>query len=129
MQQNKDQILVEENQGIVEVRNQNPFRILELDICIYRREEVKNYHVNSIDAYGSWKEGQETKKYSAFRSIGFYEGKEQVIEPAKFCEETGIYEGEPHHALVWPEDTPEEAWRRKLEFTLKDIGKIGRAHV
>lgn len=122
MQQNKDQILVEENQGIVEVRNQNPFRILELDICIYRREEVKNYHVNSIDAYGSWKEGQETKKYSAFRSIGFYEGKEQMIDPAKFCEETGIYEGEPHHALVWPEDTPEEAWRRKLEFTLKDIG-------
>ena len=111
MQQKNDPVSVEENQGIVEVRNQNPFRILNLDICVYRAEEVKNYHVNSIDAYGGWKEGQETKKYSAFCSVGFYEGKEQVIDPAKFCEKTGIYEGEPHHALVWPEDTQGEAGR------------------
>ena len=122
MWQNKDQILVEENQGTVEVRNQNPFRILDLEVCIYRKNKIKIIHVNSIDAYGSWKEGQETKKYSAFCSVGFYEGKEQVIDPAKFCEETGIYEGEPHHALVWPEDTPGEAGRKKLEFTLKNIG-------
>ena len=41
MQQNKDQILVEENQGIVEVRNQNPFRILDLEVCIYRKNKIK----------------------------------------------------------------------------------------
>ena len=122
MQQKNDPVSVEENQGIVEVRNQNPFRILDLEVCIYRKNKIKITHVNSIDAYGGWKEGHETKKYSAFCSVGFYEGTEQVIDPAKFCEETGIYEGEPHHALVWPEDTPGEAGRKKLEFTLKNIG-------
>ena len=40
---------------------------------------------------------------STFTAAGYYEGREQRIDTAKFDPETGIYSGEIHHALVWPE--------------------------
>ena len=122
MTQNEDMIFVDENFGIVEVENRNSFRILNLDICIYRAKGKRNYHVNSIDAYGSWKEGMEAKAYSDFRPVGFYEGKEHVIDTKLFCEKTGIYGGEPHHALVWPDDALREHGKKKLYLTIEGTG-------
>ena len=48
---------------------------------------------------------QKTKQKRQILSFHFahYEGKEQIIDPSLYDEEKGIYQGEPHHALVWPD--------------------------
>ena len=43
------------------------------------------------------------EKTDSFVPFAHYEGKEQIIDPSLYDEEKGIYQGEPHHALVWPD--------------------------
>lgn len=51
---------------------------------------------------------KEDGRMSTFTAAGYYEGREQRIDTAKFDPETGIYSGEIHHALVWPETEEEK---------------------
>ncbi len=54
-----------------------------------------------------------------FVPFAHYEGKEQIIDPFLYDEEKGIYQGEPHHALVWPDadnNDTDEKWKRTLIF-------------
>ncbi len=100
------------------IQNQNHFRINEIAVTVTNHAAASDcacvqknqYHIASLAAGESWhsKDAKETEnktgKASPFVPFAYYEGKEQIIDPSLYDEEKGIYQGEPHHALVWPDE-------------------------
>lgn len=110
---------------LVGIHNDNPFRLLDLDVEILRSGSAAHaaeYHIGNIPANSCWLEGQESTAYSSFQKISLYEGKEQAVHPALYNAEQGIYFGSPHHALVWPETDTEAEWERELQFEHTEAG-------
>ena len=128
----------ENGQDIV-IQNQNHFRINEIVVkiinnaaesdraCVQKKHYHMQYRIASLAAGESWhsKDAKETgndkiedemEKGVHFVPFAHYEGKEQIIDPSLYDEEKGIYQGEPHHALVWPDDVTDEKWKRTLSF-------------
>lgn len=118
----------ENGQDIV-IQNQNHFRINEIVVTVTSTVSTttdtpvtdnatasdcvcvqkKHYYIASLAAGEIWhsKDAKETEnkieKTDSFVPFAHYEGKEQIIDPSLYDEEKGIYQGEPHHALVWPD--------------------------
>lgn len=118
----------ENGQDIV-IQNQNHFRINEIVVTVTSTVSTttdtpvtdnatasdcvcvqkKHYYIVSLAAGEIWhsKDAKETEnkieKTDSFVPFAHYEGKEQIIDPSLYDEEKGIYQGEPHHALVWPD--------------------------
>ena len=118
----------ENGQDIV-IQNQNHFRINEIIVTVTSTVSTttdtpvtdnatasdcvcvqkKHYNIVSLAAGEIWhsKDAKETEnkieKTDSFVPFAHYEGKEQIIDPSLYDEEKGIYQGEPHHALVWPD--------------------------
>ena len=118
----------ENGQDIV-IQNQNHFRINEIVVTVTSTVSTttdtpvtdnatasdcvcvqkKHYNIVSFAAGEIWhsKDAKETEnkieKTDSFVPFAHYEGKEQIIDPSLYDEEKGIYQGEPHHALVWPD--------------------------
>ena len=131
----------ENGQDIV-IQNQNHFRINEIVVTVTSTVSTttdtpvtdnatasdcvcvqkKHYNIVSLAAGEVWhsKDAKETEnkieKTDSFVPFAHYEGKEQIIDPSLYDEEKGIYQGEPHHALVWPDDVTDEKWKRTLSF-------------
>lgn len=131
----------ENGQDIV-IQNQNHFRINEIVVTVTSNVSTttdtpvtdnatasdcvcvqkKHYNIVSLAAGEIWhsKDAKETEnkieKTDSFVPFAHYEGKEQIIDPSLYDEEKGIYQGEPHHALVWPDDVTDEKWKRTLSF-------------
>ena len=109
--------------GIV-IYNSNSFELNELDVQVVEDTEVRSYHINTIHSFSEWAEKQHQEKTGVkrqeFHSFGYYEGKRQNIDTSLFREDTGIYEGEPHDALVWPDTDSDEKWRKQITFRLKE---------
>ena len=109
--------------GIV-IYNSNSFELNELDVQIVEDTEERSYHINTIHSLSEWAEKQHQEKTGVkrqeFHSFGYYEGKRQNIDTSLFREDTGIYEGEPHDALVWTDTDSEEKWRKQITFRLKE---------
>lgn len=131
----------ENGQDIV-IQNQNHFRINEIVVTVTSTVSTttdtpvtdnatasdcvcvqkKHYNIVSLAAGEIWhsKDAKETEnkieKTDSFVPFAHYEGKEQIIDPSLYDEEKGIYQGEPHHALVWPDDVTDEKWKRTLSF-------------
>lgn len=109
--------------GIV-IYNSNSFELNELDVQIVEDTEERSYHINTIHSLSEWAEKQHQEKTGVkrqeFHSFGYYEGKRQNVDISLFHEDTGIYEGEPHDALVWPDTDSDEKWRKQITFRLKE---------
>lgn len=109
--------------GIV-IYNSNSFELNELDVQIVEDTEERSYHINTIHSLSEWAEKQHQEKTGVkrqeFHSFGYYEGKRQNIDTSLFREDTGIYEGEPHDALVWTDTDSDEKWRKQITFRLKE---------
>ena len=131
----------ENGQDIV-IQNQNHFRINEIVVTVTSNVSTttdtpvtdnatasdcvcvqkKHYNIVSLAAGEIWhsKDAKETEnkieKTDSFVPFAHYEGKEQIIDPSLYDEEKGIYQGEPHHALVWPDDVTDEKWKRTFSF-------------
>lgn len=109
--------------GIV-IYNSNSFELNELDVQVVEDTEVRSYHINTIHSFSEWAEKQHQEKTGVkrqeFHSFGYYEGKRQNVDTSLFHEDTGIYEGEPHDALVWPDTDSDEKWRKQITFRLKE---------
>jgi hypothetical protein len=102
--------------------------------CVQEKQYHMQYQIASLAAGESWhsKDAKETGnskienktedkmgKEVPFVPFAHYEGKEQIIDPFLYDEEKGIYQGEPHHALVWPDadnNDTDEKWKRTLIF-------------
>ena len=94
--------------------------------CVQKKQYHKQYQIASLAAGEIWhsKDAKETGNNKIEKAVPFvpfahYEGKEQIIDPSLYDEEKGIYQGEPHHALVWPDadnDDSDEKWKRTLIF-------------
>ena len=78
--------------------------------------------MNTIAACSEWRENLQGNdgesnpgnKRGKFCSFGYFEGVPQRIDTELFHEDTGIYEGNPHDALVWPDTDPDEKWLEKI---------------
>ena len=109
--------------GVV-IYNSNSFELNELDVQVLEDEKERSYHINTIHSFSEWAEKQHQEKTGVkrqeFHSFGYYEGKLQNIDTSLFREDTGIYEGEPHDALVWPDTDSDEKWRKQITFRLKE---------
>lgn len=114
------QVRYEKLQKGIGIYNGNSFEINDLDVQILEGEEKRFYHINTIDSFSEWEESQQGDaagaKRGEFHSVGYFEGKRQIIDTGLFHEDTGIYAGEPHDALVWPDTDPAEKWRKRLIF-------------
>ncbi len=102
------------------IQNQNPFRINEIAVTVTNHAvasdcacvQKEQYHIMSLAAGESWhsKETEnKTGKASPFVPFAYYEGKEQIIDTSLYDEEKGSYQGEPHHALVWPDEDNDDS--------------------
>lgn len=61
------------------------------------------------------------EKRKEFHSVGYFEGKQRIIDTKLFNKDTGIYEGEPHDALVWPDTDADEKWKKELVFQMEEV--------
>lgn len=96
-------------------------------MCIQENKKKRIYYINTLDSFTEWEEktqGDISKsgmgpKREVFRSFGYFQGKPHIIDEKLFHTDTGIYEGTPHDALVWPDADSDERWRKQLTFHLK----------
>ena len=109
------------------IYNGNSFEVNELNVCIQENKKKCIYYINTLDSFTEWEEktqGDISKsgmgsKREVFRSFGYFQGKPHIIDEKLFHTDTGIYEGTPHDALVWPDADSDERWRKQLTFHLK----------
>lgn len=84
-----------------------------------------SYHINTIAAHSEWIENREEtdsgEKRREFRPVGYFEGKPRNIDTKLFNRDTGIYDGEPHDALVWPDADTDEKWKKEFVFLREEI--------
>ena len=85
------------------IYNANPFRVYDLELTVHTPEGVKREKIGSIEAKGEWRTGQKSQSYAPFVLAAYFEGAPQHVDPALFDAENGVYRGNPHHALVWPQ--------------------------
>ncbi len=118
------QVRFEKLENTIVIYNGNSFEINDLDVQISEDAVKRFYHINTIGSFSEWKENQHGNiveiKRKEFNSFGYFEGKPHVINTELFDENTGVYEGEPHHALVWPDTDSDENWRKQLTFQVKE---------
>lgn len=118
------QVKFEKSQNSIVIYNGNFFEINDLDVRILEEGRERFYQIHTIGSFSEWRENQQGNslepKRGEFHSFGYFEGKPQVIDTSLFHEDTGIYEGEPHDALVWPDTDSDEKWRRQLTFRLNE---------
>lgn len=115
-----------ESKNNITIKNQNGFRINDIAVTIIADGNEEKYWIPILKAGETWHSahaatidhsGQMHKPSGGpFVPFAYYEGKPQIINPALYHAETGVYEGEPHHALVWPDTDPDEKWKRTLLF-------------
>lgn len=102
------------------IYNANTFELNDLDVQILREQKSYSYHINAIAAHCEWIENKEetdlNKKRSEFHPVAYFEGKPRNINTKFFHKDTGIFDGEPHDALVWPDADSDEKWARELVF-------------
>lgn len=107
------------------IYNGNTFELNNLDVLILKEQKCYSYHINTIAAHSEWIEnGVETdsgEKRKEFHSVGYFEGKQRIIDTKLFNKDTGIYEGEPHDALVWPDTDTDEKWKKELVFQMEEV--------
>ena len=118
------QVRLVEPQNSIVIFNGNSFELNDLDVRITEKQGCRSYHINTIGRFSEWTESRYPQNAGAkrqeFQSFGYYEGKLQKIDTSLFHEETGIYDGDPHDALVWQDTDPDEKWQKQLSFLLKD---------
>ena len=64
---------------------------------------MRSFHLSDKFLKDAKETENKIEKTDSFVPFAHYEGKEQIIDPSLYDEEKGIYQGEPHHALVWPD--------------------------
>lgn len=118
------QVRLDTPQNSIVIFNGNSFELNDLDVRITEKQGCRSYHINTIGRFSEWTESRYPQNAGAkrqeFQSFGYYEGKLQKIDISLFHEETGIYDGDPHDALVWQDTDPDEKWQKQLSFLLKD---------
>ena len=105
----------------LEIHNGNKFVVNDLDLSITYKGKKSNVQIGSIARESTWKLGDETPNYSKFNSVGYYEGSLHVIDTSLFDPKTGVYNGETHHALVWPDDDTDAEWTKTITKSFPDI--------
>lgn len=107
------------------IYNGNTFELNDLDVEILKEQKSCSYHINTIAAHSEWIENREEtdsgEKRREFRPVGYFEGKPRNIDTKLFNRDTGIYDGEPHDALVWPDADTDEKWKKEFVFLREEI--------
>lgn len=108
----------------LEVYNGNSFVVNDITLVIDHAGEKSEQKINSIAKKSTWKTGDETQDYSEFNAVGYYQGNERTIDKSLFDPQTGIYSGDPYHALVWPDDDLDADWAKHLKWEFPSINTI-----
>ncbi len=121
------QVRFDKLRGGIVMTNENTFELNDLDVCIQEEQTKRIYHINTLGSLAEWEEKMQVEapqtgtgpKRAAFRSFGYFKGQPHRIEETLFNKETGIYEGTPHDALVWPDKDTDDMWRKKIAFAVE----------
>lgn len=111
-----------ENGISVSIENRNSFRVSNIDMTVIYNENVLTTHIGGIEHDSVWHSGDVADEDGAFNSVGYYEGQEMCITPALYDRDKGIYHGEPHHALVWQDCTPNDEKIRIFNYAFPQKG-------
>lgn len=111
-----------ENGISVSIENRNSFRVSNIDMTVIYNENVVTTHIGGIEHDSVWHSGDVADEDGAFNSVGYYEGQEMCITPALYDRDKGIYHGEPHHALVWQDCTPNDEKIRIFNYAFPQKG-------
>lgn len=106
---------------VVQIYNGNVFVVNDIALTIEHSGETQEVQIGSIARESTWTLGDETPNYSEFNAVGYYEGSLHVIDTSLYDPETGIYSGDIHHALVWPDDDTDEDWSKSIVAEFSDI--------
>ena len=96
----------------IQVANHNTFRVGNITVTTEYAGKKRTEFIGRIEAHETWKSGDRTENIPPFHAASFYEGKEQIIDPGLYDEKSGIYCGEPFHALVWRDEEKRKTWQR-----------------
>ena len=107
---------------IVAVTNGNKFIINDIDLTIEYKGDTTKVAIGSITRESTWVLGDASVDYSEFNPVGYYQGKLHVIDTSLYDAETGVYNGEIYHALVWPDDDTDEQWAKRIVAQFPEIG-------
>ena len=108
----------------IQVTNHNTFRVGNITVTIEYAGTKRIDFIGRIEAHGTWKSGDHTDQIPPFHPVSFYEGKEQVIDPKLYDEKTGVYHGEPFHALVWRNEEKKRTWKRSHTWISEDPAAV-----
>ena len=105
-----------------EIENSNPFKLNDITLRIRDNGVETTESIGSIAANSVWKTGQVAPRYDAFRAVGYYQGAEHTIDESLFDERRGVYRGEIHHAMVWPDKDSDDKWTKTIVREFSDLG-------
>lgn len=98
----------------IRVANHNTFRVGNITVTTEYAGKKRTEFIGRIEAHETWKSGDRTENIPPFHAASFYEGKEQIIDPGLYDEKSGVYRGEPFHALVWRDEEKRKTWQPAL---------------
>ncbi len=104
----------------IQVANHNTFRVGNITVTTEYAGKKRTEFIGRIEAHETWKSGDRTENIPPFHAASFYEGKEQIIDPGLYDEKSGIYCGEPFHALVWRDEEKRKTWQRSHTWVSED---------
>lgn len=110
-----------DGQLVVDVQNDNVFVVNDIALTIDHQGEVSEVLIGSIAANSTWTLGDETPNYGEFNAVGYFQGILHVIDPSLYDEATGIYHGDIHHAMVWPDDDNDEEWTKTINKEFPEL--------
>lgn len=106
----------------IEVHNGNNFVVNDIVLSVLDNGIESKEQIGSIAADSSWTTGEITQDYAEFNAVGYFQGQEHIIDESLFDATTGVYSGEIHHAMVWPDDDLDDAWAKEVVQEFPDIG-------
>ena len=104
----------------IQVANHNTFRVGNITVTTEYAGKKRTEFIGRIEAHETWKSGDRTENIPPFHAASFYEGKEQIIDPGLYDEKSGVYRGEPFHALVWRDEEKRKTWQRSHTWVSED---------
>ncbi len=104
----------------IRVANHNTFRVGNITVTTEYAGKKRTEFIGRIEAHETWKSGDRTENIPPFHAASFYEGKEQIIDPGLYDEKSGVYRGEPFHALVWRDEEKRKTWQRSHTWVSED---------
>lgn len=115
------------------IKNTNSFRINNIYVDVQPINEniageYKNrWLIKKLEAGAEWhseKSGNNDVNdiyIDTFEPVGYYKGQKQIIDENLYDKAKGVYNGEIHHSLVWPDKDNLDKWKKEIIYEFREF--------